>query len=553
MRIKRSILAPIMVAVLAVASGGWFLQRGASAEQNVYMQARLFEEVMEHVSDRYVDEHDSSSLYRMAIDGLLGELGDPHTAFMTSEEYTRLQSETQGEYGGVGMEINIKNGWLTVISPLPDTPAERAGLRAGDRIIEVDGETTEGWTSDEGVSNLRGRKGTPVELRVVRNGVDEPLDFSVVRDDITIHAVYADYMLDGGIGYVALRMFSERSTDEVREAVDRMRAEGARGLILDLRTNPGGLLDQGITVSDLFLEPGQVVAETRSRVPSQNQEFRASGPDRYEGMPVVVLVNVGSASASEILAGALQDHDRALVIGQTTFGKGSVQTLFPLRGGNHLRLTTARWFTPTGRSIHRSEEEAQAEFVQLQEGQAPSPEEGRAERPVHHTTHGREVYGGGGIYPDIVWTPEPATDASRAFGEVVTPQQYRNALDRFVTDYASQTDDLEPGFEVPQAALDGYYEALQHEGAEISRDVFDGMRDELGRVLVYEISLHKWGRPEAERRRGQGDPEIELAADLLRQATDPQSLFALADAYKEEHEASAGTRRAAGAREPIRR
>lgn len=550
MRIKRSILAPMMVAVLAVASGGWFLQRGASAEQNVYMQARLFEEVMEHISDRYVDEHESSSLYRMAIDGLLGELGDPHTAFMTPEEYAELQTETQGEYGGVGMEINIKNGWLTVISPLPGTPAERAGLRAGDRIIEVDGESTEGWNSDEGVSNLRGRKGTPVELRVVRVGVDEPLDFSVVRDDIAIHAVAADYLLDGGIGYVALRMFSERSTDEVREAVDRMRAEGMRGLILDLRNNPGGLLDQGITVSDLFLEPGQVVAETRSRVSDQNVEFRASGPDRYEGMPVVVLVDLGSASASEILAGALQDHDRALVIGQTTFGKGSVQTLFPLRGGNHLRLTTARWFTPTGRSIHRSEEETLAE---MRGEEVPSPEEGRAERPVHQTTHGREVYGGGGIYPDIVWTPEPVTDAARAFGEAVTPQQYRNAIDRFVLEYASQNDDLEPGFELPGAAFDGYYEALQEEGAEVDRGVFDEMRNDLDRVLVYEITLHKWGRPEAEKRRGQSDPQIEMAADLLREASDPQSLFALADAYREQHEASAGTRQAAGGREPIRR
>src|SRR5690606_24215472 len=351
MKIKRSILAPMLVAVLALASGGWLLQKGGIQEQNVYFQARLFEEVLHHVSDRFVDPQDPSELYRKAIDGMLYELGDPHTSLMTPKDFEQLRVQTEGEYGGLGIQIDIRDGWVTVIAPLRDTPAERAGLQAGDRIVQVDGETTRGWTVDEAVDRLRGPKGEAVDLRVVRSGVDEPIPFRIVRDEIRVPSVALAYLVEGGIGYVELSVFSEAATRGLKAAIDDLRAKGMKGLVLDLRQNPGGLLDQGVSVSNLFLSDGKAVVETRSRIPSQNQQFRATGVDNYPGMPIVVLVDEGSASASEIVAGALQAHDRALGLGRTTYGKGSVQTLFLLSGGNHLKLTTARWYTASGRSI----------------------------------------------------------------------------------------------------------------------------------------------------------------------------------------------------------
>ncbi|HEX6064690.1 MAG TPA: S41 family peptidase, partial [Longimicrobiales bacterium] len=353
MKISRNTVAPLIVATIALVTGGWFLQQGAQQGSNVYFQANLFNEVLHHVQDKFVDQKTPSDLYKMAIDGMLEELGDPHTTFMSSDEYGRLMIETQGEYGGVGMEIDSRDGWITVIAPLPGTPAERAGLQAGDRVVEIEGKTTRNMPSDEAVKLLRGPRGQAVNFKVLREGMSEPAPYRIVREEIRIRSVPAAYMMDNGIGYVELVRFSERSTEELRTAINNLKAQGMKGLILDLRRNPGGLLDQGINIADLFLDRGDAIAETRSRLPNQNQKALASDPDEYPNLPVVTLVGPGSASASEILAGALQDHDRSLVLGRTTFGKGSVQTLFPLASRNYLKMTTARWYTPSGRSIQR--------------------------------------------------------------------------------------------------------------------------------------------------------------------------------------------------------
>jgi carboxyl-terminal processing protease len=298
MKIKRTILAPVMVALVALATGGWFLQRGVEPERNVYANSRVFNEVLRYVSEGFVDAKDESDLYRMAIDGMLQELGDPHTGFLPAKEYEDLRITTQGEYGGLGISISKRAGWITVITPLPGTPGERAGLRAGDQIIEVDGETTKGWTEDQAVAKLRGPKGSPVDLKVARMGADEPIAFRITRDEIHLKSVPTAYMLENGIGYVELTVFSESSTDELRTAIDRLRGEGAKGIVLDMRYNSGGLLDQGVAVSDLFLEKGDLVVETKGRVPNQNHRLTAVDADEYPGMPLVALVSERSASAT---------------------------------------------------------------------------------------------------------------------------------------------------------------------------------------------------------------------------------------------------------------
>ncbi|HEY0809141.1 MAG TPA: S41 family peptidase, partial [Longimicrobiales bacterium] len=256
MKISRNTVAPLIVAAIAVVTGGWFLQQGATEGSNVYFQANLFNEVLHHVQDRFVDEKTPSDLYKMAIDGMLEELGDPHTTFMSSDEYGRLMIETQGEYGGVGMEIDSRDGWITVIAPLPGTPAERAGLQAGDRIVEIEGKSTRNMASDAAVKLLRGARGTPVNFKVMREGNSEPSPYRIVREEIRIRSVPASYMIDGNVGYVELVRFSERSTDELRAAINQLKQQGMKSLILDLRRNPGGLLDQGIYIADMFLDRG---------------------------------------------------------------------------------------------------------------------------------------------------------------------------------------------------------------------------------------------------------------------------------------------------------
>lgn len=530
MKIKRAVLAPIVVTAIAFATGGWFLQRGVGSEGSVYFQARLFEEVLHHISDRYVDQKDPSSLYRMAIDGLLHELGDPHTAFMTPEEYNNLRVQTQGEYGGIGAEIDKRDGWITIVAPLPNSPAERAGLQAGDKIVEIDGQSTRDWSTDDAVRKLRGPKGKAVDVKVARIGVEELIPFRLVRDEIHIESVRSAYMFGDGIGYVDLRVFSENTTEELRKAIDGLRAQGMRGLIIDVRANPGGLLDQAIAASDLFLERGQKVSELRGRTANMNQTFRATTADQYKGMPIVILTGPYTASASEILAGALQDHDRALILGERTFGKGSVQTLYQLPENHYLKMTTARWYTPVGRSIQRPHREDTTAVDDKVE--------------TYRTAAGRVIQGGGGITPDLEIAPDTLTDAELEFARAVQRHgsKYRDVLYEYALQYAHAHPELKPGFPVTSDLVNGFYDALQAKGIHVDRSLFNKASRWIGHNLAAEVTLAKWNRAMMQQRLNADDPQVRVAAELLRQARDPESLFAVAARYDTERRLGAAER-----------
>jgi len=543
MKISRGVRIPLLIGLIGMASGGWLLQRSGDTSGDVYTQARLFEEVLHHISDRYVDEKEPADLYRMAIEGLLDELGDPHTAFLTPEDYEGLRIQTTGEYGGLGIQIGVRNDWVTVIAPLPGTPAEKAGLQAGDRIVRVDGESTEGWTEDRAVSKLRGPQGSSVAIHVARLGVDEPIEFSIVRDEIHVQSVRNAFLMDGGIGYIGLTVFSETSTQEVRTAIDNMRRDGMRGLIIDLRTNPGGLLDQSVMLSDMFLERGEAIAEVRGRTERERQAFEARTGDQYPGLPIVVLVNQGSASASEILAGALQDHDRALVIGETTFGKGSVQTLYDLGSGYHLKLTTARWYTPAGRSIQKVDDdedvvvfdpadashEEDAGAVELEAGDSVEVE-------TFRTDGGRIVYGGGGIRPDLI-VRDTLDLTERDFYAQVSEQPgvYLDAKYRWVVSYAHENGELQQGFQVSDAMLESFWRALQGAGVEVEREAFDAAREPIARQLGYELTQTRWNEQAARMRENATDPVVMLASRILREANGVESVFAIADRIAEQN------------------
>ena len=346
----RAVLVPALVVVFAITSGGWLLQRGVGMRANIYLHARVFEEVVERIEGHFVGEVDVDDLYEAAIAGVVDHLGDPNSQFLPAARWEDERIRTQGEYGGVGLEVADRDGYITVVAPIPGTPGARAGVRPGDRIVEVDGRSVEGWLTDQAVDLLRGRPGTTVRMGIRRPGADAIIHFDVTRAQIHVPSVPFATMLDEGVGYVPLLIFNRTTTKEVRAAIDSLAAEGMTSLVLDLRRNRGGLLTEGVGLTDLFLDPGMDIVEIRSRA-SAPEKYAAMVDQSYPDLPVVVLVGYGSASAAEIVAGALQDHDRALLIGSTTYGKGSVQSLFPLSGGNVLKLTTARWFTPSGRSI----------------------------------------------------------------------------------------------------------------------------------------------------------------------------------------------------------
>lgn len=349
---SKKILLDTMIISLLMA-GILFLNgnnRDVKADSSeIYKHIEIFTDVLRKIERHYVEPQDAQKLIYGAIKGMVQSL-DPHSSFMTKEEHRELLIETKGSFSGVGIEITIRDNILTVVSPLVDTPAYIVGIQAGDKILKIDDKPTNDMTLFDAVKRIRGPKGSNVKLTIGRKGVDKPLEFNITRADIPLKTTRKE-LLESDIGYVRIISFRSKTADELASALGFLESgRNLKGLILDLRTNPGGLLSQAIKVSDLFLDSGLIVS-TKGRNPAQNIEESAHKNERDRNYPIIVLVNGGSASASEIVAGALQDNKRALILGTKTFGKGSVQTILSLPDGSGLRLTTARYYTPSGRSI----------------------------------------------------------------------------------------------------------------------------------------------------------------------------------------------------------
>lgn len=321
-----------------------------SGVQSVYESLEIFTRVMELVNQKFVDQVDRQKLIEGALQGMLGSLDD-YSAYMEPEIYKEMQVETKGEFGGIGIEITLREGILTVISPIEDTPAIRVGIHPGDRIVKIEGETTKSITLFEAVKKLRGKPGTPVSITVMRNGESELLEFTIVRDIIKIESVKDARMLDDRIGYIRVTQFQEKTVADFDQAMEKLKGEGMKALVVDLRWNPGGLLTSAIALADRFLKKGQLIVETRGRDDRVEMSARATGRTPYPRVPLAILINEGSASGSEIVAGALRDNYRAVLVGATTFGKGSVQSVLPLPGDAGIRLTTGRYYTAAHRAI----------------------------------------------------------------------------------------------------------------------------------------------------------------------------------------------------------
>lgn len=342
-------VAVVTVFVLGVVAGELLASRELAQASVAFQKLKTFGDVLSVIQSSYVETPNVDNLVEGAIRGMLQTL-DPHSSYLTPDGYKQMEVETKGAFGGLGIEIGIKDGWLTVIAPIEDTPAYRVGLLAGDKIVKIESESTKDMSTNDAVKRLRGEPGTKVNITVAREGADLKV-YTITRDIIKIKSVKFRPLADG-IGYVRLLQFQQDSDSEVEKALQSLSKEkdGLKGLVLDLRNDPGGLLDQAVKISDKFLESGLIVY-TDGRLENQKFKYHAKKEGTWSGFPMVVLVNAGSASASEIVAGALQDHQRAIILGTRTFGKGSVQTILPLEDGSALRLTTARYFTPNGRSI----------------------------------------------------------------------------------------------------------------------------------------------------------------------------------------------------------
>jgi carboxyl-terminal processing protease len=533
----------VVLFFLAVLTGGIIYDDlSASSGDDPYQAIKLLNETIHQVSDKYVDSIPSDSLYMRALNGMLLSL-DPYSQLLSPKDYEDLQIHTQGNYEGLGIRIDVVDQVLTVISPIEGTPAYKAGLLPGDRIVIVDGVPTKGWTEEKAVQELRGPRGSEVTLSIAREGLDEPMEVTIERRPISLSAVPYAFMLKEGIGYVRFTQFSEHGRDEIREAVRKLEKQGMRSLVLDLRDNPGGLLDQAIEVTDLFLPRGAEIVATRGRMSESDRVYNARDNDDFSVHPMIVLVNRASASASEIVSGALQDHDRALLVGQTTWGKGLVQSLFPLDDGYFLKLTTARYYTPSGRSIQR-DETLDIDFNRLiwpdeipaddSAANIPGHTENSEDVPdslVFTTDMGRTVYGGGGVMPDVVVRAGEIADVSR---DLLQEIFVKNAFFSFAVSYRANHPSIPRDFQLDDALVEEFRAYLRNvKGIDFTDEAFDSERDYVRDFVRYTLISQYHGEGVARQAVLRADLPLAKAVDLLSEADTLADLFRLARLERE--------------------
>ena len=524
MRSVSSVTAGIGAVVLSAIAGGVFGGQVLARQDSMTRQFDAFASAVAAIEANYVDEVDVERLVSRAVSGMLQTL-DPHSNYMDAQSYKRLRERQQGSYPGLGISINVVDGGITVMSLFEGSPAYRAGLRRGDVIARIEGDNAIGMSSDDAVSRLRGPRGTAVNISVRRDGYDELIDMQVERDEIRIATVEAAFMIDDETGYIRLGDFSETSNEELTAALSALRDEGFSRLMLDLRGNPGGPLDQAIKVSNQFLPRGDMIVYTRGRVENSDQDYYARDDGEYTEQPLIVLVNRSSASASEIVAGAIQDHDRGLVVGETTFGKALVQSIFRVSHGAGLALTTARYFTPSGRMIQRPWDSAFDEYLTYSLREPAAPEHSPADRKF--TDAGREVYSGGGVEPDHFMTgPIAGFDPSR-FGRLLAArrdfvtfaQRFVAAGDTRVTVPGRDRKVVEPGFDVDESLLAEFKEHVRGRGLTVDEELFEADLDFIRAMIHFEVDTDLFGEREARRNLFRRDPQAQHALTLFDEAT----------------------------------
>jgi carboxyl-terminal processing protease len=555
---RKTIVLVLSVVLCVYALGAFADSKLSSSNENIYHDLDVFAKIVEKVKLYYVDDVDSHQLINDAIDSMLKEL-DPHSQYLSGLDYEDLMVSTRGEFGGLGIFISFRDNYPTVISPIDDTPADRAGIRGGDRIVEIEGQSTEGWRTDKAVGLLRGAPGSSVRFKVTRPGLDDPIEYVITREVINVKSVphYGMYGGDKTTGYIKVSSFSKHTTEELESAIEDLESQGMKSLVLDFRSNPGGLLETSREVAEMFLGKDKLIVFTKGRLPSSNRKYYSHNRSPHGGYPIVVMINGASASASEIFAGALQDWDAGFVVGQRSFGKGTVQTVFNLSDTEAVKLTTAKYYTPSGRSIHMDEKAREAHIAEmraLMEGDEPASDAGDkdaavapeddgddlttadvtdtdSEQPVYYTSSGRIVYGGGGITPDLQFEPRTYTELQRRLE--------RDALAfSFAVEYLTDHD-IDDNLTVTDEMMDQFLDFIKSRDFTYEeKDLTDENRSYIRTMLRRELATNKFGRQAAYRVVTEADEEFQEVIDILKGAHNLEALYQYAEEQKAVKKAS---------------
>ena len=516
--------AVAFIAVVLSALVGGFYGSVLARQDEVTQQYRVFTAALAAIEREYVEEVPSDRLVYGGIEGMLKTL-DPHSSFFDPRQYAQMRERQEGRYYGLGIQIQVIDGDITVMSIFEGSPAFKKGLRRGDIIARIKGEDAKGWTSEQAVKQLKGPKGTTVDIAIKRRGYDQLIDLEVMRDEVNIVSVRGALMIDKDTGYLKLAEFTETSNGEVGAALQQLMAKGMKRLVLDLRDNPGGALDQAIAITNRFLPRGEMIVYTKGRQANSNHEYRATEQSEYTHLPIVVMVNRNSASASEIVSGALQDHDRALVVGETTFGKALVQSVYRIAENAGLALTTGRYYTPSGRMIQRPWDSSFDEYhtYTLRDQKA---EREHSSADLKYTAGKRPVYSGGGIEPDKFMAGPVEGFAPTKFGR----QLYaRGAFVNFADQYMAEGDNrfsdankdkkrIGKGFSVGDVMLQDFRAMLATQKITLDEEALKTDLPFIKTMIHYEIDLALFGVEEARRNLIQQDPQARFAISQFGEA-----------------------------------
>ena len=524
MRRFHPVSAVLFAIAISALVGGLFGRRALAVDDRVPEHYKTFTAALSAIESGYVDKIDSDRLVYGAVRGMLATL-DPHSSFFDPREYAQMRERQEGRYYGIGVSIQAVDGDITAMVVFEGSPAHKAGMRRGDVIAKITNEAAKGWTTEQAMLKLRGSKGTPVQIEIRRRGYSQPISIELVRDEVHLLTVPAHFMVDATTGYVQLRDFGENTDREIRQALRDLTSKGMRRLLLDIRGNPGGPLDQAIKVSNEFLPRGRMIVYTRGRVSNSDQDYRGTEDGAFQGVPMVVLVNRNSASASEIVSGALQDHDRAYVVGETTFGKALVQSVYRISSGAGLALTTAHYYTPSGRLIQRPWDETFDEYLSYS---MRDQDANRSHNPkdLKRTNAGRPVYSGGGVEPDKHLAGPTEGFNPTPFGRML---QGRAAFESYAVKFMVEGDarisqessgrrTVRRGFEVDDAMIAEFREQLKTDRIRIDEAAFEKDLVFIRSMIRYRVDEVLFGIAEARRRLIGVDPQAQLALAMFPEA-----------------------------------